>query len=260
MESKSMQEIFDAWFNHVQALHASNPHRHPNQVQYDTTLKDNYPFVFWNLGQTDVPLVCHDIGCAYGTLALGAYTLGYKVHAVDCIDTYVNRPSLEQRGITVGIHNIEEKPLDAPLADVVIFTEVLEHLNTNPINALLNIRNGMHPGGKLLLSTPRREDARHGAGLYQADVKETSNTPMVEGLPVCLDWRDIPLESDREWIDAHMYVYTERELYHLLSLCGFQVIHSSVFWNGLSRGVVAIKTAETVNYGPRSAVEIWQKG
>lgn len=256
------QEIFDAWFNHLQALHASNPNRHPNQASYDATLKDNYPFIFWNLGQTDVPLVCHDIGCAYGTMSLGAYSLGYKTVAVDCIDTWVNRPALEQRGIEVLIHDIEKGPVPGPKADVVIFTEILEHLNTNPINALLNVREGMKPGAKLILSTPRREMGKHTGGLYQADCVESSNTPSVEGLPVYTDWRDIPLEVDRPWIDAHMYVYTERELYDMLDMCGFNVLSTSVFWNGLSRGVVAYANSGSTGLFRMQAEEYiseWQK-
>lgn len=256
------QEIFDSWFNHLQALHASNPNRHENQASYDATLKDNYPFIFWNLGQTDVPLVCHDIGCAYGTMSLGAYSLGYRTIAVDCIDTWVNRPALEQRGIEVLIHDIEKGPVPGPKADVVIFTEVLEHLNTNPINALLNVRESMLPGAKLILSTPRREMGKHTGGLYQADCVESSNTPNVEGLPVYSDWRDIPIEVERPWIDAHMYVYTERELYDLLNVTGFRVLTTSVFWNGLSRGVIATKSwceDHHQRYYAKDTIEQWQR-
>lgn len=240
MEAKSQQEIFDAWFDHLQALHAQNPERHPNQVPYDLTLKDNYPWVFWNLKQTDVPLVCHDIGCAYGTMSLGAYTLGYKTYAFDCIDTWVNRPALDQRGVEFQVHDIAKAPVDAPFADAVIFTEVLEHLNTNPINALLNIRERMKPGGLLILSTPRREAGAHTAGLYQEGHKESSNTPNVEvKFGPFVDWKDIPLEIDEPWIDAHMYVYTQREVFEMLDMCGFNVLTTGIFWNGLSFGVIA---------------------
>lgn len=238
-------EIFEAWFNHLQALHASNPDRHPNQASYDLTLKDNYQWVFWNLKQTDAPLVCHDIGCAYGTLSLGAYTLGYKTYAVDCIDKWVNRSSLEQRGIEVCIHDIEKAPLAAPKADVVIFTEVLEHLNTNPVNALLNIRERMNPGALLILSTPRRESGKHAVGVYQPGAINSPNTPVLADLKLgpFEDWRDIPLESNVPWIDAHTYVYKQREVIDLLDTCGFNILTTGIFWNGLSFGVVAYRNS-----------------
>jgi 2-polyprenyl-3-methyl-5-hydroxy-6-metoxy-1,4-benzoquinol methylase len=233
MECKTPEEVYASWFNHIQSIHATNPNRHSNQASYDATLRDNYPWAFWNLKQNDLHLVCHDIGCAYGTLSLGAYTLGYKVYAVDIVDEYVNAEALSFRGIPFIQHDIESGPVpDVPEADVVLFTEVLEHLNSNPIRAICNVRNMMKPGALLILSTPRFEDSRHYRGRYQV------------GLDPVERWTDIPLKSSEEWIDAHTYLYTEVELRQLLDLCGFKILQTGNPWGGLTTGITAYKTIE----------------
>lgn len=235
MVNKTPLEQYEAWFGHIQALHASNPDRHPNTATYDNTLKANYPWVFFNLRQTDTPQVLHDIGCAYGSMSLGAYALGYQVYATDILDTWVNRMGLADRGIYFTQNNIEKKPLVGqtlhdgtvvPKADVVLFTEVLEHLNDNPVKALSNIREGMKPGGLLILSTPRRECGKHAPGLYQG--------PHIN----CNTWEEIPNNS-REWVDAHTYIYTESELRHLLTVCNFGILTQGLAWNGITTGLVA---------------------
>lgn len=230
-------EMYEQWFNHLQTLHASNPNRHPNQASYDATLRLNYPWVFFNLRQTEIPLICHDIGCAYGTMSLGAYSLGYRTYAVDVIDKWVNKPALDMRNIPFIQHNIEEGPVpDVPPADAVIFTEVLEHLNCNPVVALTNIRKGMKPGALLILSTPRRESGKHNPGIYQEEeLNPTEFRP---------HWKYVPeTREGKEWVDAHTYVYTEAELRLLVDLCGFHILTFGLAWNGITSGIVAYKTA-----------------
>ena len=52
-------------------------------------------------------------------------------------------------------HNIEttKVPFDK-LFDVILFCEVLEHLTDDPMQAMLNLKNALKPGGVLILTTP----------------------------------------------------------------------------------------------------------
>jgi 2-polyprenyl-3-methyl-5-hydroxy-6-metoxy-1,4-benzoquinol methylase len=172
-------------------------------------------------------------------MSLGAYTLGYKTFAIDVIDTWVNKPALDMRGIPFIQHNIEDGPIpDVPPADVVIFTEVLEHLNCNPVLALTNIRKGMKPGALLILSTPRRESGRHNPGIYQEEQLNPS-----EFRP---HWKYIPeTRNGKAWVDAHTYIYTEYELRHLVELCGFSILQFGLAWNGITSGILAFKDSRT---------------
>ena len=45
--------------------------------------------------------------------------------------------------------------------DVVLFCEVLEHLTSDPMAALMEIRRVLRPGGKLILTTPNAASARN---------------------------------------------------------------------------------------------------
>lgn len=223
-ELKSAQEVYEAWFNHIQTMHAAYPDRHQNQHTYDETLKENYPWVFFNLRRSEIKSVCHDIGCAYGSLSLGAYALGYKVYAVDIVDEYVNKQALIDRDILFIQHDIESGPIpDVPDADVVIFTEVLEHLNCNPIATMHNIRKGMLRGGLLILSTPRKEAGIHTPGVFNAQYDHWSMIPVGRG----------------EWQDAHMYIYSESEIRDLLTRTGFGILGMGGAWRGATTGVLA---------------------
>lgn len=233
---ESAESLYNRWFDHIQALHNSSPNRNMRQVEYDQTLKQNYPWVFFNLRQTEVHDLCYDLGCGYGTMALGAYTLGYRVHAFDVTDEYVNLGALQQRGIGFSKLDVEnpsresadDMPCGGQAADVVIFTEVLEHLQRNPLVALNTIRRMLQPGGLLILSTPRRESGVHQPGVHQQ-----------RGVA---RWQDIGYDPPEDWLDAHMYVYREREVREMLDVAGFRLLTSGLVWNGITYGVVAYRS------------------
>lgn len=249
-----MDNNFKAWFDRIQEIQAINPDRHPNQETYDKTLIENYVWPYMNFvpvseapgGYSQVKLL--DVGCAYGSIAIGAKILGYSVTATDFNREYVNEYSLNKMGIDFYEWDLyEEAPFEKSKAlyDVVVFTEVLEHLDFNPAIALLHIRDVMRPGGKLILSTPRREDSRNWGSNDLKDVKQ--------------HWSHLPWERSAEREDRHYHLYCQAELIELLDVCGFKVTSGAVLWNGLGHGLCAYKAAGDCSMGAAQFYSDYQK-
>jgi len=211
------------WMEKIAAIQGAYP-SHPNQKQYDETLAQNYVWPWMCLEQVSPGRASlYDVGCAYGSMSIGAHLLGYEVAAFDITGTYVSREALSACGIPFKIWDVA-KPLQAPQADVVLFTEVLEHLDINPEGPLRNIWNILKPGGLLVLSTPRFEDDRNHTGF---EVREHYSL--------------LPKERDGKPEDRHHHLYSEAQLRELLDSTGFAVGSKRLLWDGIGIGLTAWK-------------------
>lgn len=153
-------------------------------------------------------LRCLDVGCAYGTLLLYAIkSLGCEPYAVDFIQ-FLPKSLIDDYGINYRISNIEREAFPWPLRfDVILFTEVLEHLNFNAVPTLKKLRKLLAPGGRLYLSTP---DALHWG-------KQTK---------YYADYSELPMpspDSQQPLIDDHVWQFNERELRRLTAAAGFRI-------------------------------------
>ena len=99
-----------------------------------------------------------DLGCSPGHLAMALSKAGFQVQGVDLNAVWLSKyaPGWPER-LRITHTNIEQDPL--PFAsdsfDLVIFTEVLEHIAiTDPCVILQEIRRVLRPGGRMILSTP----------------------------------------------------------------------------------------------------------
>lgn len=150
---------------------------------------------------------CLDIGCAYGTLALYCKKLfNCEVYCTDYVDTYISPSLVKKYKFMFSINNIELDPFPwNDKFDVIIFTEVLEHLNFNPIPTLKKIRDLLSDNGKLYLSTP---DASQWGKITKYYSCVNDMPPPRKGLPI---------------IDDHIYQYCKSELLQILDVAGFKV-------------------------------------
>lgn len=101
--------------------------------------------------------------------------------------------------------NLEMTQLPYPTDsfDLVVFCEVLEHLTTDPMHAMLELRRVLKPGGRLVLTTP--------------------NATRLENVSAFVEGRNIydPYSKYGPY-GRHNREYTRHELVQLLSHCGFE--------------------------------------
>jgi len=148
-----------------------------------------------------------DVGGAYGTLALYCKKLfGCEVFMTDFADSFLSRTLREAVPIHFAVNNLELDELPwGHRFDIVLFTEVLEHLNFNPRASLLKLRNALRDEGKLFLSTPDAAEWGKTTRYYEKLAEMPDPKP---GQPV---------------IDDHVWQYGKKELVTLLEECGFHI-------------------------------------
>jgi SAM-dependent methyltransferase len=149
---------------------------------------------------------CLDVGSGYGTLSLFTHLVsGCQNHAVDFISEYMSPALVARRGFQFKICNVELEavPFEGPF-DAILFSEVLEHLNFHPLPTLKKLVSVLAPAGRLYLSTP--DASMHG---------RLANYSSYESMP--------QPEAGRPVVDAHVYVYEERELKEVLAAAGLRV-------------------------------------
>lgn len=157
-----------------------------------------------------------DIGSAYALLPLMLSLRGDRVTASDMTRKFTNFDMLKDNKISWIDFNIEKDKTLQSLHnfELVTMTEVLEHLNSNPLPSLKKIYNVLVPGGYIVCSTPAKEI--QGTTVYM----NNGNKP---GLWNDLDsWRDIP-EYKGKWVDQHTFHYDQFELVSLFTEAGFEV-------------------------------------
>lgn len=198
-----------------QALKIFNSYRQikgaDNYVQGLTPL---YEEIYKNLPESKLTW---DVGTAYGIMALACKLRGDAVVATDMTDKFTNLQMFKDQGIDFLEWDIEKEPAAIEIANLVIFTEVLEHLNSNPLPMIKTLYNLTNPGGHIVCSTPAKELWGSPAAMNKQMGKKSP------GLWNELDsWRDIP-EYKGKWKDEHTFHYDQFELVSLFTEAGFEV-------------------------------------
>jgi SAM-dependent methyltransferase len=205
----SMRPDLDRLLDEVQADIASSDSG-PNYARAYRDAERNYwsPIPGW-IAELPSNIRALDVGAAYGTLAIFTKRLlNAEVVCVDAIPHYAPHALLEAENIPLVLRNVELADFsDLGTFDLIIFTEILEHLNFYPPPTLRKLKAQLRPGGKLALSTP---DAASRWG------RVTKYYPSLSDLP------DQP-DPNRPWIDDHIWQYTEDELRYVLAEAGFVV-------------------------------------
>jgi len=99
-----------------------------------------------------------EVGCGTGIMiTLPLFEMGYQVMGIDIDEKSIDfgQDVCRERGMDPGILKLTDlASINTPL-DVLIVSEVLEHLSQNDLFAVMNdIRNALKPGGKLLVTVP----------------------------------------------------------------------------------------------------------
>lgn len=154
-------------------------------------------------------LNCLDIGCAYGTLARFAQRAGRaSVWCIDFVDNYLSKQLVEENGWRFEVCNIELEELPWPREefDIILFTEVLEHFNFEPVETLKKISRHLRPDGRIFLTTP---DASEWGRVTHYYPSLDAIPRAVEGLPV---------------VDDHVWQYSLDELEGVIDRAGLEIV------------------------------------
>ncbi len=149
-----------------------------------------------------------DIGTAYGTLACVSRRL-WPDATITCVDATCNLSFATGPYFRLSFRHadIEFAALLEKVYDLVIATEVLEHLNFHPREFFQKIHDALTTDGVLLLSTPDAEVSKEVVPFTLATM------PSIETAP-----------SDYVWKDrGHVCLYTQDQLRDLLVAAGFHV-------------------------------------
>jgi SAM-dependent methyltransferase len=150
---------------------------------------------------------CLDIGIAYGSLAMYVkLNTDCDLYGVDFVK-YISDDLIRKYDINYKINNIEidNFPWDKKF-NVIIFTEIFEHLNYNPLRTLYNIKNLLTDNGKIFFSTPDSSSAWGKINTYYNS------------------WIDIPeIGQEVEIRDEHIYQYNIDELLEIFKIVGLKI-------------------------------------
>lgn len=150
-----------------------------------------------------------DIGPAYGTLLVYSRIKSpeAEIFAIDCVN-HLNEEIKNKFRITTIHGDIERNNFDVRPMDLIIFTEILEHLNFHPLATLLKIKDMLNPDGYILLSTP---DAKSEWGRVEDSYKSVEAIPKYTG-------------KETNWVDKHVYQYKYEELEVLFKQVGLKIL------------------------------------
>jgi SAM-dependent methyltransferase len=165
----------------------------PTSSTYEEEAAERYAFVRALLARlAPPPADLVELGAAPGDQSIGLARAGYRVTAVDLgMAEWSDRPqgamqgALGEAGVELVVWDLERTPY--PLADesfdVVVLTEVVEHLREYPAQALAETRRILRPGGWLVLTTPNAAYVRNRVRLVLGRSVYTPMRDWLHGLP-----------------------------------------------------------------------------
>lgn len=185
-----------------------------DQVYYTVT-RPKFQALVETMAALPEPLTVLEIGTSRFSRQLKRVCPHWEVHTLD-LGPAMKEVS-EAAGVTFHRGNILE-PLPAPrdYYDLIIFSEVIEHLQGNPRLALRHLRDCLKPGGRLLLTTPNL-------------VRLLNRVKMLLGRSA------VPEIGPPEWWAGHMREYTFPEIRDMLVREGYHLEQGGphMYWDGI---------------------------
>jgi 2-polyprenyl-3-methyl-5-hydroxy-6-metoxy-1,4-benzoquinol methylase len=160
-----------------------------------------------------------ELGAAPGVQSIAFAGIGYRVTAVDlgdASDAWGDQPegtmtaAFADAGVRFVRWNLEDVPypIEDESFDIVLLTEVLEHLRDYPIRALTEARRILRPTGVVLVTTPNAASLQNRLRLVLGRSVHTPLPDWMFGLPHA----------------RHAREYTAAELRELVTRSGLRVV------------------------------------
>lgn len=182
---------------------------------YYTVTRPKFAALVETMASLPEPRTVLEIGTSRFSRQLKRACPHWEVHTLDLGTNH--QDVSEAAGIPFHLGNILS-PLSAPrdYYDLIIFSEVIEHLQGNPRLALRHLRECLKPGGRLLLTTPN-------LGRLLNRVK------------LLLGRSPVPEIGPPEWWGGHMREYTYPEIRNMLDREGYQLELGGphMYWDGV---------------------------
>jgi 2-polyprenyl-3-methyl-5-hydroxy-6-metoxy-1,4-benzoquinol methylase len=201
--------------------------------------EERYAFVRALLAtERPAPADLVELGAAPGVQSIALARDGYHVTAVDLGEASEEwgdpssasmADALAGAGIDLVLWDLEATPYPLPSEsfDVVLLTEVLEHLRDYPLKALVETRRLLRPGGLLVITTPNAASLQNRARLLLGRSVHSPLRDWMFGLPHA----------------RHAREYTQSELRELVADAGLEVVrvYGRHFYVGSGRrGTLAV--------------------
>ena len=157
-----------------------------------------------------------ELGASFHHLTPALEAKGYSVRCADIWDGEQSRNVVltdrtgEKRPYTVDNFDVQQErwPYGDASFDVVLFCEMLEHLNTDPLQVLAEINRVLKKDGLLLLTTPNIASAKSFNYILEGNSPYVFGQYVPGGLPT----------------DRHNREFTATEIERLFFAAGFQVV------------------------------------
>lgn len=182
-------------------------------ISYNQAAQARYEFIRF-LIRKDFPPPARvvELGAAPGEQALSLARAGYEVTAVDlgvASDAWEGAAegtmerAFAESGVEFVVWNLDEPPYPLPddAYDVVVMTEVLEHLREYPARSLQEVRRILAPGGQLYLTTPNAAYLRNRLRLALGHSTATALPDWIGGLPHARHAREYTFAEVRELLE-----------------------------------------------------------
>jgi 2-polyprenyl-3-methyl-5-hydroxy-6-metoxy-1,4-benzoquinol methylase len=161
------------------------------------------------LADEDGPQVIVDVGCGDGAATGMVHRLGHTVVGIDW--SMMALRHAQQQGLLLIRGGVDAPglPLATGSADVVILSEVIEHI-VDTDSAIDEIHRVLRPGGRLLLSTPNLA-AWYNRGLLALGVQPIFTEVSLRGV----------YGRPGSQVAGHLHMFTKRALTGFLTARGF---------------------------------------
>jgi SAM-dependent methyltransferase len=158
------------------------------------------------------PAVIVDVGCGDGSAlaTAAAHNTGHRFVGLDWSADALRQA--RSRGLAVVRATVTGLPVADGAADVVIMSELIEHL-VDPDGAVAEARRVLRPGGSLLLSTPNLA-AWYNRGLLAVGIQPVFSEVSLTGV----------FGRPGRVVAGHLRLFTRRALTGFLTASGFRCV------------------------------------